>query len=67
MTPFFDRQQKSKPSKQKRERLQKWLLVAIAFVLFIYLGLSFLAPILMKAGKEAFASHIYLEIGRAHV
>lgn len=59
MTPFFDRQQKSKPSKQKRERLQKWLLVSIAFVLFIYLGLSFLAPVLMKAGKEAFASHIY--------
>lgn len=59
MTPFFDKQQRSKPSKEKRERLQKWLLASIAFLLFLYLGFSFLAPVLMKAGNEDFASRIY--------
>ncbi len=51
--------QKPKSQKNKKERLRRGLLIAVTLVLVMYLGLSFLAPVLMKYGHEAFAKLIY--------
>ena len=49
---------KQKPKKD-RDTLQKCLLAIVAFLLVVYLGLSFLAPVLMKAGCTKQAGYIY--------
>lgn len=51
--------QKPNSQKNKKERLRRGLFIAITLVLVLYLGLSFLAPVLMKSGHETIAKLIY--------
>lgn len=51
--------QKPGMTQQKKEILKTWLLIVVAIGLFLYLGFSFFAPVLMKIGHQPFAQTIY--------